>query len=179
MIASEPLDNIAASEPEKRIQASMVKLSWRLMKCLMIWACVSSLSLFVFEAFRSAAIMAALALLWAGCIVLFQRGHHRTARLSKLVSTSGGTVAPRSSTRAVTKGCSRTMFGNRACENPTCTPRRAHASIPRDEGLLLESRGGFRGDKQLRPASSSQLPSLSFTVKQRTDRHMGILTPFQ
>ena len=27
MIASEPLDNIAASEPEKRIQASMVKLS--------------------------------------------------------------------------------------------------------------------------------------------------------
>ena len=66
----------------------MVKLSWRLMKCLMIWACVSSLSLFVFEAFRSAAIMAALALLWAGCIVLFQRGHHRTARLTSLLSLS-------------------------------------------------------------------------------------------
>ena len=88
MTASEPLENIAASEPEKRIQASMVKLSWRLMKCLMIWACVSSLSLFVFEAFRSAAIMAALALLWAGCIVLFQRGHHRTARLASLLSLS-------------------------------------------------------------------------------------------
>ena len=69
MIASEPLDNIAASDPEKCIQASMVKLSWRLMKCLMIWACLSNLSLFVFEAFRSAAIMAALALPLAGCIV--------------------------------------------------------------------------------------------------------------
>ena len=58
------------------------------MKCLMIWACVSSLSLFVFEAFRSAAIMAALALLWAGRIVLFQRVHHRTARLTSLLSLS-------------------------------------------------------------------------------------------
>ena len=81
-------ENIATLELERRIHASRVKLSWLLMKGLAIWASLSALTLFVLDALRSASIMAALAVLWVGCVVLFQRGHHSFARLASLFSLS-------------------------------------------------------------------------------------------
>ena len=75
--------------------------------------------------------------------------HHRTAWWSKLASVGGGTVAPRGSIRPVARGCSRTMFGNRACENPASTPRRAHANMrpaPR-AGRLAAAESGQRALK--------------------------------
>jgi len=81
-------ENIATLELERRIHAGRVKLSWLLMKGLAIWASLSALTLFVLDALRSASIMAALAVLWVGCVVLFQRGHHSFARLASLFSLS-------------------------------------------------------------------------------------------
>ena len=81
-------ENIATSELERRIHASRVKLSWILMKCLVVWASLSALTLFVLDAPRGGSIMAVLAVLWGGCVLLFQRGHHSVARLVSLFSLS-------------------------------------------------------------------------------------------
>jgi len=58
------------------------------MKCLVVWASLSALTLFVLDAPRGGSIMAVLAVLWGGCVLLFQRGHHRVARLVSLFSLS-------------------------------------------------------------------------------------------
>ena len=76
--------------------------------------------------------------------------HHRTAWWSKLASVGGGTVAPRGSIRPVARGCSRPMFGNRACENPASTPRRAHANM----------RAAPRAGRPRSPAAESRLAGI-------------------
>jgi signal transduction histidine kinase len=58
------------------------------MKCLVVWASLSALTLFVLDAPRGGSIMAVLAVLWGGCVLLFQRGHHSVARLVSLFSLS-------------------------------------------------------------------------------------------
>jgi hypothetical protein len=102
--------------------------------------------------------------------------HHRTAWWSKLASVGGGTVAPRGSTRPVARGCSRTMFGSRACENPACTPRRAHANMLHAPRAVGPPRGVRLAGAKNGPARS---PSLSFQSNEPEDTGAGTwLAPF-